>query len=136
MDTMFFAQHLSPAFEDALAFTGQAFDEFLRRGRRDNFKLVVLADKSMYRYGGLPLGAKNPLSKTGQYDRLEGLTRARGIPLIDLYQHIVSLDEDPLKASFSRDGHWSPQGHRWAAEALNSFFKTHPEICARQEASR
>jgi hypothetical protein len=135
MDNMFFATHLAPVFEEALASTGHALDEFSKRGHRDGFNLVILADRSMYLHGSHPATTDaevmNPLSETGQIDRLRQLARSRSIPIVDLRAYIDTIHEDPLKASFAYDGHWSSLGHQWAAQALNEYFRDHPEVCER-----
>jgi hypothetical protein len=135
MDTMFFADHLPPVFQEAVEITGHALDEYSKRGRRDGFNLVILADKSLYMQGNNPgttdAEKANPLSATGQIDRLRELARSRNIPIVDFRAYIESIHEDPLKASFAHDGHWSPSGHQWAAQALNEYFRGHPEVCER-----
>jgi len=128
MDTMFFAARLPPVFEEALATTGHVLDEFSERARRDGFNLVILADKSTY---SIAADATNRLSETGQIDRLRSLAGSRSIPVVDLRAYILSIHEDPLRASFAHDGHWSPLGHQWAAQALDEYFRDHPEACER-----
>jgi hypothetical protein len=91
MDTVFSAQQLAPVFQDALAFTGHALDEFILRSRQDGSNLMVLADKSLYlqtRRSSAKTDPKinsvNPLSDNAALLRLEALTRRRQIPLVDL----------------------------------------------------
>jgi hypothetical protein len=131
MDTMFFAQKLPPVFKDALAYTGHALDEFQTRARRDGFNLIILADKSMYLQGSRPGNNSNHLMRRGAIDRLEQLASAREVPVIDLSSYIQSIGQDPKKASFAHDGHWSPSGHLWAAQALNQYIQHHPGACSR-----
>src|SRR5262249_24605919 len=132
MDTMFFSENLPPVFRDALAFTGRALDEFLARARRDGFKLIILADKSMYLQSRPQAGnVASSLSRDAAIERLKGLAVARNIPIVDFEAYLESTHRDPAKASFAHDGHWSPAGHLWAAQALYQYIHENPSVCHR-----
>ena len=117
-DAVVRAPVLPPAFQEALALLGFALDQFVERTRRDGVELVILA---IYELGGRGNRA---------FDRLHALAAARGIPVVDQHDYIVSRGGDVRDAHWPRDGHWSPAGHQWAAEALLEYLRRRPEICS------
>lgn len=119
VDEVFFEEQLPSAFREALEITGFALDQYQERARRDGFRLLILATQTMKREGGQNLA----------FDRLSHLAAARGIPLIDLFAEIQRRGGRVADARFRYDGHWSPQGHRWAAEALLDHIMQHPGLC-------
>ncbi len=120
MDSVFTRENLPPLFEEAIAMTGHAFDEFQERAGRDGFGLLVFSETHASKvYDGKRLS----------HDRLKKLLADRGIPLIDQYDYITAKGLDLSALSFPRDRHWNEQGHEWAAEALLEYFKDHPEVC-------
>ncbi len=126
-DTMFFADALPPVFAEAEAMTGFALDEFLARGRRDGFRLLILASSSLSTQHQDAHGRK--MVERGYRDRIARLSAARGIPIVDQYDYMVAHGGKRGQEHFSRDGHWSPQGHRWAAEALAEHIAKNPKTC-------
>ena len=100
-------QALPPAAGQALRFTEFAFGEFKRRAERDGAHLVVL----------------------GAYD-IQGPTLARfreilgrvGVPFLSQRDYLLNRGEQLDKAHWPSDIHWSPQGHRWAAQQLADYF--------------
>ena len=62
---------------------------------------------------------------------LKDLAAERDIPVIDQMVHILDRDGDPSDVHFANDGHWSPQGHQWAAEALLEWMAANPSVCDR-----
>ena len=112
-DPFFSREPMAPVFKEAIEYTGFAFDQFLERARRDKFKLVILAESG--------------LGEQRYY--LSPLAKARDIPIIDQRQYIESVGGDVGKVHFPHDGHWSPQGHRWAAEAVLNFLAENPLYC-------
>jgi hypothetical protein len=112
-------EHLPPVFEEAVEFTGFALDQFMERARRDHFKLVVLAEARV--------GTRT--RDAWMLKRLAALLKPRGIPLIDQAAYIASVGGTARGARFTHDAHWSPQGHRWAAEAMLRFLKANPSYC-------
>ena len=110
-------EDLPPVFLEALTVTGFAFDEFKARAERDGVALVILATHLA------------GLKEDRLLDRLLVLAGARGIPVIDQHGYIVRQGGDPRAASWKRDWHWNPAGHRWAAEALFEWLERHQEVC-------
>ena len=45
------------------------------------------------------------------------------------YDYIIRQGGRAGDARWPHDLHWSPTGHRWAAEALLEYLKQHPETC-------
>lgn len=138
MDFMFFTETLPPVFQEALALTGHALDEFAERARDDHFNLVILADKYLHNSassGSTPAERANPLLQDGGMRRLNALTAERHIPVVDFFQYITSIGHQPGEANFTHDGHWTPHGHRWAAEAVFNYLRQHPETCDRASGS-
>ena len=106
---------LPPAFEQALRFTGFAFDTYKARAAADGAKLVVLATHEV---------------RGKAEERLRTLLGDRQIPLVRLTEHIGRRGGSPSDAHFRHDGHWTPQGHTWAAEALVEHIASH-HVCGR-----
>jgi hypothetical protein len=129
---MFFAKGpLPPVFEEALFLTGYALDEFVRRAREDNFRLIILATHGLSKK--FDPGANNRhrrMLDRGGLQRLIDLVSPRGIPLVDQYDFITAQGGVVRDAHFSRDGHWSAQGHEWAAEAILDYFRQNQHVCA------
>ena len=53
------------------------------------------------------------------------------LPLIDLHQEFVK-HHDPKLAHFKGDGHWSPNGHRWAADAIMNYLADNGYVGSRK----
>lgn len=96
---------LPPVFETAVGLTKCAFVEWQRLAEQDGFKLLVASVNSV----------------AGQIDRLKGITNELELPLIDLHQEFAK-HHDPALAHFKSDAHWSPNGHRWAADAVAKYL--------------
>ena len=104
--------------EEALEYTGFAFDQWKARSQRDNFSLVVLASYPM-RWPG-----------NQRFDRLSALATARDIPVISQAAYIRRQGADLRDARFALDAHWSAQGHQWAAETLFEWLEQNQDACA------
>ncbi len=104
-----------PVFAEALEFTRWALAEFRRLADRDGASVVVLHN--------MP----------GPESRKDGLLREVageiGIPVINWHRWIDDRGRRIEDARFPDDNHWSPQGHRWTAEALLDWLRRHPEVC-------
>lgn len=104
MDGMFLRPDPLPAaFQQALRFTGFAFDVYKQRAAADGAHLVVL--------GSHELEARHE-------ERLAALLTPRAIPFVSLRRHIAAKGGKVADAQWRHDAHWSPRGHAWAAEAL------------------
>jgi hypothetical protein len=102
----------------------------VRYARQDAFKLVVLAPYSLHRdFSKDPTMFPREMVDAGAYDRLAAILAPYRISLIDQYDYIVRKGDSIARAHFSRDGHWSEQGHLWAAEVLLEHFASHPDLC-------
>ena len=111
---------LVPVYAEALELTGFALDEFAARAARDGSHLVLL----LHYYFGV---AGDVAMKT--------LAEERGIPVVDQYEYITGTAGGEWRdAEFRREVHWSPQGHRWAAEALWEYLEARPALCGPAEA--
>jgi hypothetical protein len=126
MDRMFFEQELPPVFKDAIAYTGFALDEFKSRTQRDGSFLVVLAASEMR----LREKPDDPKYAHRFFDRLEALTSARSIPLLDQYAWVVAQGRNPKSLGFRLDAHWNEDGHDVAARMILNYLERHPEICS------
>ena len=116
-----FAQNNGPPFyTEALAFTAFALGEFKKRAERDGAALVILATHRMSYFGG------------GTLARLIEIAAERDIPIIDQGGFIRRQGGDLDDAHWPHDGHWSPAGHQWAAEALLEYLKQNQDICGKR----
>lgn len=107
----------SPFTERALDYTAFALDRFRERARRDRFSLVLLITQ------------RAAYAPDFMGERLAG---GRGIPVVDQAEYILRQGHELRDAVWRHNDHWSPAGHRWAAEALLSHLQRHPEICERE----
>jgi len=126
MDSMFYEQDLPPVFENAIAFTGFALDEFQRRTRRDGSAMVLLAASEML----LREKRDEPQRARRLFDRLETLASARSIPLLNQYVWARAQGRDPRRLGFRLDAHWNEEGHDIAARVILEYLQRHPEICS------
>jgi hypothetical protein len=94
---------LPPAFRQALRFTGYAFDTYKARVEAAGGKLIVLGSHEL---GG------------NAERRLVALLEPRRIPYVSMKSFIAKRNGRVVDAQWRHDAHWSPQGHKWAAEAL------------------
>lgn len=109
---------LPPPLAAGLDYTAFAFAEFKARAQRDGFALVLLTTESVGPSG------------TPMFERLARLAAAAQIDVVNLYDYIVGQDMRVADASWRTDPHWSPTGHRWAAEALLEYLKANQHVCA------
>ena len=99
---------LNPMFAEVREPTAFAFDEFAKRAARDGSHLVILFTSGI------------PFVKTVAEDR--------GIPLVDLQEYIADSGRGD-DHTWRHDPHWTPKGHRSAAEALWKYLKERPSLC-------
>jgi len=94
---------LPPAFDQAQRFTGFAFDVYKGRAADDRASLIVFGSHSL----------NDRLEQ-----RLRSLLGPREIPYVSQRDFIAAAGGRVEDAQWRHDGHWSPRGHTWAAEAL------------------
>ncbi|HVJ53698.1 MAG TPA: hypothetical protein VM689_14620 [Aliidongia sp.] len=128
MDTMFYTEDPPPVFREALSITGHIFHEMKGLGKRDHFHFLVAVLPEVGAAFGKPgLDHGRKFGDTLVIDRLKALTAAENIPLLDLHPSFAAHG-DTSKSHYRFDGHWNNLGQRWAAEAIYSYLKSHPEL--------
>ena len=105
-------------YEEALALTGWALDQFKQRAKRDGASLILLATHAMGSVGD------------DGWETLASIAAERGIPVVSQAEYILAQGATTSEAQFDHDGHWNPLGHRWGAEAVLSYIEQRLEICA------
>ena len=118
LEDLFRRPQLPPVLAAGLDYTAFGFAEFRRRAERDGFALVVLATDAVGTEG-MPM-----------FDRLRQLADGAGIDVVSAYDHILRQGGTVEQARWPHDAHWSPAGHRWAAEALFDYVRHRPGVCA------
>ena len=113
-------ERLPPFLEQALDYTEFGIEQFKRRTDRDGANLVILASTVRMGTSGDP-----------QFDRLNAIAEARGIPVISEYDYIArqGYDDALNKSLFRSNFHWTPTGHQWAAEAVLEWLKENQDAC-------
>ncbi len=106
-----------PLFEEAVEFTAFALDEFQRRVADDGASLWLLLASTIG-------DVSDPLRVV-----VDDLAEARGIPVVSLHDYLVRQGRKPKDGNFPFDGHWTPTGHQWVAEALLERLRQRPEVC-------
>ena len=104
-----------------MGFTAFALDEWHERAERDGVALVMLSSHTVR--------TNWRATSVGFWAHLTQMARDRGIPIVDQYDYILRRRGDPNEAQWSRDSHWSPQGHQWAAEAMLEWLAANPAAC-------
>ena len=117
LEDLFRRPQLPPALAVGLDYTAFGFAEFRRRAERDGFALVLLATDAVGTEG-MPM-----------FDRLRQLADAADIDVVSLYDHILRQGGTLEQARWPHNSHWSPAGHRWAAEALFDYVRDRPGVC-------
>ena len=118
MVRVFARRDLPPLFEEALEYTRFALEQFKQRADRDGAALAILAAHELTTHG------------TRVFERMSKTAAALGIPVIDQAGYILRQGARLADAQWPHDGHWSPAGHQWAAEALLEYIEQRPEVCA------
>ena len=60
---------------------------------------------------------------------MAALAEARGIPIIDQYDHMRRQGAERRDARWPHDSHWNAAGYQWAAEALLDWLKQNQDVC-------
>ncbi len=102
---------------DTLEMTGFALDQFKARADRDGAAVVVLAASALRSRGD------------ERFDGLNAMAAARGFSVVSHYDYVIRQGGRIGDAKWRRDVHWTPTGHRWAAEALLEWLRAHQEVC-------
>ena len=113
-------ENLAPIFREALDVMRFALEQFRERAERDGAALVILAVYDLR-------GAGDPW-----FERLREIAAGigeGGIPVIDQYDYIMDAGNEIADAHWEHDYHWTPAGHRWAAEAILQWLKANREVC-------
>ncbi len=107
MDFVFYRSGpMAPVFEDALASTRCAFAAWKELARQDGFRLTVAADSNV-----------DDPAAPAELQRLRSILADVGLPLLNLRDDF-SKHGDLRLTRWKFDSHWTPTGHRWAADAL------------------
>ena len=106
-----------PLFGEALEFTTFALDEFQRRVADDGASLWLLLASTIG-------DVSDPIRVI-----VEDLAEAKGIPVVSQHDYIVRQGRRVYDGIFPFDGHWTPTGHQWVAEALLERLRQGPEVC-------
>ena len=69
------------------------------------------------------------------FERLKRIADGLGIDVVSQYDHIVRVGGQLGDARWPHDAHWSPTGHRWAAEALFEYISRNQHICEQRTPS-
>ena len=101
----------SPVSLEARESTEFGLEQFKRRADHDGVALVILA---VYDSGG---------KGDALFDRLSEAAESLDIPVVSQHNYITQQGYSISDAHFPNDGHWSPTGHRWAAEAVWEYIK-------------
>jgi hypothetical protein len=119
---MFFAKDMPRVFEEAESITDHAFALLAEAGRRDGFKLVVLAIPPC---SATPSGIsdRREIVDKGQLVRLQRIADRHGFPVIDLATEFAKRGK-LRDAEWRHDSHWNQTGHRWTAEVIAEFIAT------------
>jgi hypothetical protein len=116
---------LPPAFEEAVLLTRCSFTEWKRLAEQDGLPLVVVVVPAVRRY-------EPAIEKNGQFQRISGILADLKVPLLDLYPEFIKRG-NMVDAHFKFDGHWTPIGHEWAAEAIFDYLKHEGYLQSREE---
>ena len=98
-------------YMESWVFTRFALEQFKRRADRDGATLMVLAIHHVS-------GEGNPI-----FERLSATAESMGIPIVSQHDYIVGQGGRVDDADWEIDGHWTPAGHQWAAEAIWEHIK-------------
>jgi hypothetical protein len=111
---IFESESSTPAFDLTIRATEHVMDQWVDLAKREKFKLVAMMKADFERLHG-------------QVAIWQRILRERDIPIISQIDYYKTKGYSRDAEHFLRDGHWTPQGHRWAAESFVEFLKTRPD---------
>lgn len=126
IDRPFHNPYLTQVYQDAIDMTKFALQEFKKRTDADGAQLLILAASQ------LRTSTKPEDKLHYAFQRLKNITDELDIPLIDQYDFILRQSGDLLDAQFRHDQHWTMQGHRWAADAIQQWLENNNINCPRK----
>ena len=116
LDFVFYQTGQLPrAFEEAVQLTSCSFAEWKRLAAEGGLPLVAVVVAAMRGY-------QPAIEQNGQFQRIFRILEELNIPLLDLYPEFIKRG-NMADAHFKFDGHWTPTGHKWAAEAIFEYLK-------------
>ena len=115
---MFMEEYMPPVYEESLEYTAFGMKQFKLRADSDGAQLIILSASDFMGTRGDP-----------QFDRLNAIAEASGIPLISQYDYIVRQGRNVRDSRWRHDGHWNVNGHQWAAEAVLKWLKENQQVC-------
>jgi hypothetical protein len=128
LDNYFDEAEMPRVFGEAIEVTEYVLAEFKRRAEADGARVIVLAASQLSNRTKAKTG--DPQFGRRQMERLHTIASRLGIVVVDQYEFINKVGGDQSQAQFKHDGHWTQQGHQWAAAAVWDYLKVaHPEIC-------
>jgi hypothetical protein len=92
-----------------------SFAEWKRLAEQNGLPLVVVVAAAVRGY-------EPAIEKNGQTQRISGILGDLNVPLLDLYPGFIKRGS-MIDAHFKFDGHWTPTGHKWTAEAIFEYLK-------------
>ena len=104
-------QKETPAARHAWLYTNFGLEQFKRRADHDGVALMILA---AYDSGG----KGDPV-----FDGLSNTAEPLGIPVISQHDYILNRGGNIEETRWRNDFHWTPAGHKWAAEAVWEHIK-------------
>lgn len=114
----FAENNLPPIYEDMLEYTAFGIEQFKRRTDRDGVRLAILSTTADMGMRGDP-----------QFDRLNAIAEAHGIPVISDYAYIVKQGHDEWNLRWHANIHWNATGHQRVAEAILEWLKSNQDVC-------
>ena len=110
-------EHLG--YGEAWTVTGGILDRLaVRAGEHDAPLFIVILPKDRMVYGGGPRQSVHER----MHARLHRLLDERGLEYLDLTSALRDGAKDQPRLYYARDGHWTPDGHRVAAEAIADWL--------------
>lgn len=107
-----------PMIATGLEHTAFALEQWKSYADRDGSRILLLA----------------ATTRPKSWIRVSKMAAALEIPALHLAEYVHRQGATMAEARWFADSHWSPAGHRWAAEALLEWLQAHPATCTDDEA--